>query len=112
MTYRLISNPSRRALLAGAAGLAIGMAFAFHGIAAETARKGVLRYATLGLDTSDPHRHTGSIAVQEAYVETLTSIAANGAVEPFPSQPLTLAGTRRPIRRFGRVGVPPVPRSP
>jgi peptide/nickel transport system substrate-binding protein len=83
MTYRLISNPSRRALLAGAAGLAIGMAFAFHGIAAETARKGVLRYATLGLDTSDPHRHTGSIAVQEAYVETLTSIAANGAVEPF-----------------------------
>lgn len=83
MVYRLTSNLSRRALLAGAAGLAIGMALVSHGTAAETARAGVLRYATLGLDTSDPHRHTGSIAVQQAYVETLTSIAANGAVEPF-----------------------------
>jgi ABC-type transport system substrate-binding protein len=83
MTYRITSTPSRRALLAAAAGLATGIAFASHGMAAEPARKGVLKYATLGLDTSDPHRHTGSIAVQQAYVETLTSIAANGAVEPF-----------------------------
>ncbi len=37
-------------------------------------RRGVLRYATLGLDTADPHRHTGSIAVQQVYAEALTSI--------------------------------------
>ena len=83
MAYLINSNLSRRALLAGVAGLAVGMAFVSPGTAAETARAGVLKYATLGLDTSDPHRHTGSIAVQQAYVETLTSIAANGAVEPF-----------------------------
>ncbi|MBJ3775873.1 ABC transporter substrate-binding protein [Acuticoccus mangrovi] len=44
---------------------------------------GVLNYATLGLDTSDPHRHTGSIAVQQLYVEALTSIGPDGRVEPF-----------------------------
>ncbi|NCY24617.1 MAG: ABC transporter substrate-binding protein, partial [Alphaproteobacteria bacterium] len=46
-------------------------------------RRGILRYATLGLDTADPHRHTGSIAVQQAYVEALTSIGPDGGVEPF-----------------------------
>jgi hypothetical protein len=30
------------------------------------ARRGTLRFATLGLDTADPHRHTGSIGVQQA----------------------------------------------
>ncbi|QRM33020.1 ABC transporter substrate-binding protein [Microvirga sp. VF16] len=83
MTYRITSTASRRALLAGAASLVIGIAVASPGMATESTRKGVLKYATLGLDTSDPHRHTGSIAVQQAYVEALTSIAANGAVEPF-----------------------------
>ena len=46
-------------------------------------RRGTLRYATLGLDTADPHRHTGSIAVQQAYVEALTSIGPDGGIEPF-----------------------------
>jgi peptide/nickel transport system substrate-binding protein len=44
---------------------------------------GTLKIATLGLDTADPHRHTGSIAVQQVYAETLTSIANDGSVKPF-----------------------------
>ena len=51
--------------------------------AQATARRGTLRYATLGLDTADPHRHTGSIAVQQVYAESLTSIGPDGGVEPF-----------------------------
>src|SRR5699024_11453241 len=46
----------------------------------------LLPYTTLfrsGLDTSDPHRHTGSIAVQQLYVEALTSIGPDGGVEAF-----------------------------
>ena len=46
-------------------------------------RGGTLKIAMLGLDTSDPHRHSGSIAVQQVYVETLTSIADDGTVKPF-----------------------------
>lgn len=49
----------------------------------DVSRGGVLRYATLGLDTADPHRHTGSIAVQQLYAEALTSIGPDGRVEPF-----------------------------
>lgn len=77
---------SRRSLLAGAAGFALGASFGPQFAFAQTGHKGVLKYATLGLDTSDPHRHTGSIAVQQAYVESLTSIASDGSVEPFLSQ--------------------------
>lgn len=51
--------------------------------AEEAPRRGTLRFATLGLDTSDPHRHTGSIAVQQVYVEALTSIGPDGSVQPF-----------------------------
>ena len=51
--------------------------------AAEPQNGGTLKIAALGLDTADPHRHTGSIAVQQAYVETLTSIATDGSVIPF-----------------------------
>lgn len=50
---------------------------------ADPVEGGTLRYATLGLDTADPHRHTGSIAVQQLYVEALTSIGPDGGVEPF-----------------------------
>jgi len=46
-------------------------------------RGGTLHIALLGLDTADPHRHTGSIAVQQVYAETLTSIANDGQVQPF-----------------------------
>ncbi|MBC9207409.1 ABC transporter substrate-binding protein [Roseomonas aerophila] len=82
MTFSL----SRRAALGGLASLPLaGMAPAFAQPSAPQAprRGGVLQYATLGLDTSDPHRHTGAIGVQQAFVEGLTSIAANGSVEPF-----------------------------
>ena len=51
--------------------------------AAEPQRGGTLKIAVLGLDTADPHRHSGSIAVQQVYVETLTSIANDGSVIPF-----------------------------
>ncbi|MDB5997341.1 MAG: transporter substrate-binding protein [Pseudomonas sp.] len=44
---------------------------------------GTLKIAMMGLDTSDPHRHSGSISVQQVYVETLTSIANDGTVKPF-----------------------------
>jgi len=74
----------RRALLAGTAAAALlaatPFAFAQDG---DPTHGGTLRYATLGLDTSDPHRHTGSIAVQQLYVEALTSIGPDGRVEPF-----------------------------
>jgi ABC-type transport system substrate-binding protein len=73
----------RRAALAGAAGLALAPGVALRAQPATPARGGTLRIATLGLDTADPHRHTGSIAVQQVYVEALTSIGADGRVEPF-----------------------------
>jgi len=46
-------------------------------------RGGTLHIALLGLDTADPHRHAGSIAVQQVYAEALTSIADDGQVRPF-----------------------------
>ncbi|MBR0662810.1 ABC transporter substrate-binding protein [Roseomonas hellenica] len=84
----------RRAALAGAAGL--GFASFAQAQQAETPRRGgTLRIATLGLDTADPHRHTGSIAVQQAYVEALTSIAANGTVEPFLAEAFEVSADGR-----------------
>lgn len=74
---------TRRRFLTGTAGLGVGLA-AFPGaVWAQGASGGVLNYATLGLDTSDPHRHTGSIAVQQAYVEALTSMADDGTAQPY-----------------------------
>jgi len=87
---------SRRAFLAGTA--AAGFAGSAAGLlprgalaAGEPQRGGVLRYATLGLDTADPHRHTGSIAVQQIYAEALTSIGNDGAVEPFLAEALDIS---------------------
>ncbi|AZG08401.1 ABC transporter substrate-binding protein [Pigmentiphaga sp. H8] len=55
-----------------------------HAQNAPTPRRGgTLKVALLGLDTADPHRHAGSIAVQQVYVETLTSIGDDGTVRPF-----------------------------
>lgn len=68
----------RRTLL-----LASLAAAALPSFPADAAVRRELRYATLGLDTSDPHRHTGSIAVQQCYAEPLTSIADDGQVKPF-----------------------------
>ena len=84
MRKMLSHSVDRRGFLAGAVGAGAGLAVAPQGLRAQTAApKGVLKYATLGLDTSDPHRHTGSIAVQQCFTEALTSIAADGSVEPF-----------------------------
>ena len=74
---------SRRMFMASTAAIGFSGLLPHVSFAAEPARGGVLRYATLGLDTADPHRHTGSIAVQQIYAEALTSIAADGSVEPF-----------------------------
>jgi ABC-type transport system substrate-binding protein len=82
----------RRTLLGGLALGALASALPRTGFGQETpAAGGILRYATLGLDTADPHRHTGSIAVQQIYVETLTSIANDGSVEPFLAESFTVS---------------------
>jgi peptide/nickel transport system substrate-binding protein len=73
---------TRRALFAGAALAA--MSLGLPAAADEPPQPGgTLKIAVLGLDTADPHRHTGSIAVQQVFVETLTSIADDGTVKPF-----------------------------
>jgi ABC-type transport system substrate-binding protein len=68
--------------LAAAAGLYLPLSLSAQTTAAPR-RGGVLKLALLGLDTADPHRHSGSIAVQQVYVETLTSIGDDGTVKPF-----------------------------
>lgn len=75
---------SRRAILGAATALAL-FAATPPAIAADPIPKsgGVLKIATLGLDTADPHRHTGSIGVQQVYAESLTSIADDGSVKPW-----------------------------
>ncbi len=74
-------------------------------MAADPPRRGTLRFATLGLDTADPHRHTGSIAVQQAYVEALTSIGPDGAVEPFLAERFSVAEDGRSATFHLRQGV-------
>lgn len=96
-------HATRRALLGAAGALALpGGALAQAG---APQRGGVLRIATLGLDTSDPHRHTGSVGVQQAYVEGLTSIAADGSVEPFLAESWELTEAGRVITLRLRQGV-------
>lgn len=68
--------------------MALALALSSTAVAAiataeEPMRGGTLRMATANLDTSDPHRHVGSIGLQQVYVETLTSIADDGSVIPF-----------------------------
>ncbi|THB72375.1 MAG: ABC transporter substrate-binding protein [Desulfobulbaceae bacterium] len=46
-------------------------------------RGGVLKINTIGLDTSDIHRHTGSIGVPQVFVESLTSISDTGQPVPW-----------------------------
>lgn len=71
----------RRGFMAGSAGFGLALAAGGMPALAQGQRAGVLKMGTLGLDTADPHRHTGSIGVQQAYVEALTSIAEDGSVE-------------------------------
>ena len=78
---------SRRALLAAGAGLMLAAGLYLNTtipVHADTpVRGGTLKFATLGLDTSDPHRHTGSLGVQQVFVEALTSIAPDGSIDPW-----------------------------
>ncbi len=76
----------RRTLLAASTALLLAstaIVLPTGAAADEPVRGGVLRIATLGLDTADPHRHTGSIGVQQVYVEALTSIAPDGSAVPW-----------------------------
>lgn len=61
------------------------------GVEQAIRRGGTLRFATLGLDTSDFHRHTGSIGVLQVIVEAPTSIADDGSVKPFLAESWTIA---------------------
>jgi len=83
-------SPLRRRLLMSAAAAAL-LPAAWPALAETPVRGGVLRYSTIGLDTADAHRHTGSIGVVQAYAETLTSIAPDGSVEPFLAESITVS---------------------
>ena len=86
-----LSALDRRSFLLSTLGL--GLAFAMPGglASAQGTRSGTLRYALLGLDTSDPHRHTGSIGVQQSFVEALTSIGPDGQVEPWLAESIDVS---------------------
>lgn len=91
MSRRILPSIGRREFLVGSAGLGVSAAL-FPGLAhAQNEQSGVLRIGMLGLDTSDPHRHTGSIGVQQVYVEALTSIASDGSVEPWLAESIDIA---------------------
>ncbi|WP_245593412.1 ABC transporter substrate-binding protein [Azospirillum halopraeferens] len=97
----------RRAALAGGVALALLATLPAAAVRADDTpvRGGVLKYATLGLDTADPHRHTGSIAVQQAYVEALTGIGLDGGVEPFLAESFEVSPDGRTYRFRIREGV-------
>lgn len=86
----------RKLLLATGAGLAGLPGTAFAQAQQGTPRRGgTLRFATLGLDTSDFHRHTGSIGVPQVVVEAPTSIGDDGSVKPFLSESWTISADGR-----------------
>jgi len=97
---------SRRALLGGAATLVAAGLLAHVPAHAQGARaeapsqRGTLKIHLLGLGTSDPHRHTGSIAVQQVYAEALTSIADDGCALPYLAESWAIeeGGTRYVFR--------------
>ncbi|HCO48794.1 MAG TPA: peptide ABC transporter substrate-binding protein [Spirochaetaceae bacterium] len=66
---------------------------------------GTLKVNTLGLDTSDPHRHTGSIGVVQAYVEGLTGIASDGSVKPFLAESFSVSKDGKTYTFILRKGV-------
>lgn len=77
----MLTHPRRLLLAATASG---AIALAAPALAQDDpVYGGTLNFATLGLDTADPHRHTGSIGVQQVYAEALTSIANDGSVKPW-----------------------------
>ena len=103
MTHGLF--PDRRRLMTGAAVLGLSASLPRLAGAEEPRRGGLLKYATLGLDTADPHRHTGSIGIQQLYVEALTSIGPDGQVEPFLAEKLDVSEDGRGYTFALRQGV-------
>lgn len=103
----------RRLVLLGLTGSAI--AGVVPGALAQTAgaaagskppgSRGVLKISSLGLDTSDFHRHTGSIGVVQVVAETLTSIAADGSTIPFLAEKWDISEDGRRYRFTIRQGV-------
>ncbi|WP_144629805.1 ABC transporter substrate-binding protein [Bordetella genomosp. 13] len=89
----------------GVVALPPGIALAQAAQTGTPRRGGTLKIALLGLDTSDPHRHAGSIAVQQVYVETLTSIADDGAVKPFLAERFDISPDGRRYTFVMRKGV-------
>lgn len=81
----------RGAALAAGGFIAQGPWLAEQIARAQTPRGRALRIALGGLDTSDPHRHTGSISVQQVYVEGLTSIADDGKAIPYLAESWTVS---------------------
>lgn len=71
----------------------------------EPLRGGILRFTDSQLDTSDPHRHTGTFDVQQVYVEAMTSIARDGSVEPFLAETIETSPDGRIYRFKARKGV-------
>ncbi len=90
--------------LLGAALFAVAMSVsAVHGESPK--RGGVLKLQYSELDTTDPHRHTGTIGVQQVYVETLTSMAKDGSVEPFLAERFDVSPDGKTYRFLIRKGV-------
>ncbi len=86
--------------------VAIALSFCVSTAAAQTPKTGgILKLSTLGLDTADPHRHTGSIAVQQVYVEGLTGIAADGSVKPFLAEKFSVSPDGKTYTFYLRKGV-------
>jgi peptide/nickel transport system substrate-binding protein len=78
----------RTLMLAAGAGMMLPAQLAAQG---APRRGGTLRYSAGGLDTSDFHRHTGSISVPQVIVEAPTSIADDGSVKPFLAESWTIS---------------------
>ena len=94
----------RRAVLAGLAGGALATAWP-PTWARASARKGVLKISTIGLDVSDFHRHTGSIGVPQVVAETLTAISSDGGTVPFLAERWQISEDGRTYRFTLRAGV-------
>ena len=80
--FETVFQMTRRVLLGSTAALL------FVGAAGEVAAEeptygGVLKMKWSTLDTSDFHRHTGTISVPHPFAETLTSLSKDGQPQPF-----------------------------
>jgi peptide/nickel transport system substrate-binding protein len=97
---------SRRTLMTGLAGGVLAAAAPGAASRAQSESSGnVLKISTIGLDTSDFHRHTGSIGVVQVMAETLTAIGADGSTTPFLAEKWDISEDGRSYRFAIRQGV-------